>query len=601
MSNVLRQIKTSDVYQRPFKAYKHYTYVNDNLNQGTVTQSAVWYGGRIDHLNQYYPENHDGTNQHVIWHSLKHRFYSDNTYSTPEHILNPLSERTFFLSASTLTIPYNDVGERIKNSTFAFTGSIGGVEIKLHDDGNGNLIDPSINSSSFASSSKCFFYMSFNDKFSSYRELDEGGLQFQNGDNSNTFSGSLSYVLNGQNMPASYHGNLELERGIQLTGSRFTGDPGVTKFNSGLSMKFAEGTGSQIRIPHHDVFNRFGYCDDWTISFWLKSSDTSGNISSDVILSKHGASEILAYNTEDNMLETVDQQQSNLDGTSISESRFRLPFHMTLASTNKQQTLFVEASDGTNNINCPSVPGLDAIFHGIGTGTNSWTHWTVRNSGSLLQIFANGQLGGFSGSLPQQPTANYADVTIGARTTKVTEARDICMAEFRMYDYAASNQEILSLANNNYISASCYQTNVVGNVFHRNGQVVVSSPIHKYHSGSGIFSSDYSWNAKWRGVHTIYENQVFVRLPKDVLNLTTNPTSTFMPPTDGGGVCTTNQNNILPGPQRKDLFVSGTLKPYITTIGLYNDNAELMAVAKLAQPIQKRDDVDMNFVVRWDY
>ena len=34
---------------------------------------------------------------------------------------------------------------------------------------------------------------------------------------------------------------------------------------------------------------------------------------------------------------------------------------------------------------------------------------------------------------------------------------------------------------------------------------------------------------------------------------------------------------------------------------MHNDNAELMAVAKLAQPIQKRDDIDMNFVVRWDY
>ena len=34
---------------------------------------------------------------------------------------------------------------------------------------------------------------------------------------------------------------------------------------------------------------------------------------------------------------------------------------------------------------------------------------------------------------------------------------------------------------------------------------------------------------------------------------------------------------------------------------IYNDDAQMLAVAKLAQPIQKRDDVDMNFVVRWDY
>jgi hypothetical protein len=42
-------------------------------------------------------------------------------------------------------------------------------------------------------------------------------------------------------------------------------------------------------------------------------------------------------------------------------------------------------------------------------------------------------------------------------------------------------------------------------------------------------------------------------------------------------------------------------KPYITTVGLYNNEAQLIAVAKLGRPIQKREDVDMNFIIRWDY
>ena len=49
------------------------------------------------------------------------------------------------------------------------------------------------------------------------------------------------------------------------------------------------------------------------------------------------------------------------------------------------------------------------------------------------------------------------------------------------------------------------------------------------------------------------------------------------------------------------MFISGTAKPYITTIGLYNKNAQLLAIGKMAQPIQKRDDIDMHFLVRWDY
>ena len=48
-------------------------------------------------------------------------------------------------------------------------------------------------------------------------------------------------------------------------------------------------------------------------------------------------------------------------------------------------------------------------------------------------------------------------------------------------------------------------------------------------------------------------------------------------------------------------FVSGSsFAPYITTIGLYNDSGELLAIGKLAQPIKKRDDVDMNFLIRID-
>lgn len=44
----------------------------------------------------------------------------------------------------------------------------------------------------------------------------------------------------------------------------------------------------------------------------------------------------------------------------------------------------------------------------------------------------------------------------------------------------------------------------------------------------------------------------------------------------------------------------GALFPYATRVGLYNGSGELLAVAKLSQPIQMRDDVDMNLLIRWD-
>ncbi len=42
------------------------------------------------------------------------------------------------------------------------------------------------------------------------------------------------------------------------------------------------------------------------------------------------------------------------------------------------------------------------------------------------------------------------------------------------------------------------------------------------------------------------------------------------------------------------------LAPFITTIGLYDDNCDLVAVAKLPQPIKSEPDFPVNFIVRFD-
>ena len=91
-------------------------------------------------------------------------------------------------------------------------------------------------------------------------------------------------------------------------------------------------------------------------------------------------------------------------------------------------------------------------------------------------------------------------------------------------------------------------------------------------------------------------------MPADELNVSLNPTATYAGiNSDDGKPCEPNQVNAQPGEFIKDMFISGTAFPYITQIGLYNDNMQMLAVGKLSQPIQKRDDVDMNFIVRWDY
>jgi len=167
-----------------------------------------------------------------------------------------------------------------------------------------------------------------------------------------------------------------------------------------------------------------------------------------------------------------------------------------------------------------------------------------------------------------------------------------------MYDYAVEDDAIASLANRHYLSGSLYQTNTAGNIFYRNGQLVVSSPMPKYNSGSGLFVE--SSTTDWKGTHTIYENQVLIRVPRGSFNTTINPSATYAAP-QHKSLSEAQQIGRRPGNRYKGIIESGSALPYITSIGLYNEQYQLLAVGKLAQPIQKRNDIDMNFLIRWDY
>ena len=169
------------------------------------------------------------------------------------------------------------------------------------------------------------------------------------------------------------------------------------------------------------------------------------------------------------------------------------------------------------------------------------------------------------------------------------------MAEIRYYKYGLGSAQIGSLANADYTGGGLYQSSTGGNIFYRNGHIVISSPMPKY---EGALTGSY--NIGYKGTHTIYENEAFIEVPKDTCNVSMNPTATYNPP-DGNE----SSNDYLASNGMGELihpgFISGTMRPYITTIGLYNDKSQLLAVGKLSQAIQKRDDIDMNFVVRWDH
>jgi len=105
-------------------------------------------------------------------------------------------------------------------------------------------------------------------------------------------------------------------------------------------------------------------------------------------------------------------------------------------------------------------------------------------------------------------------------------------------------------------------------------------------SGAASINSEYGFIA--RAVDIKNQQTIFVRVNSDEMNFTNNPTA-VKPPAEGE--------------DGKLLFQSFTYDPYayITTIGLYNDNNDLLAVAKLSKPIQKSFNSEVSITVKLEY
>ena len=55
-----------------------------------------------------------------------------------------------------------------------------------------------------------------------------------------------------------------------------------------------------------------------------------------------------------------------------------------------------------------------------------------------------------------------------------------------------------------------------------------------------------------------------------------------------------------PGISYENFTTHSQWNPYITNIGLYNDANELLAIAKLSNPVKNDKDLALTFAVRFD-
>jgi hypothetical protein len=132
----------------------------------------------------------------------------------------------------------------------------------------------------------------------------------------------------------------------------------------------------------------------------------------------------------------------------------------------------------------------------------------------------------------------------------------------------------------------------VGIITYQHGLAIITSA-----SLLTNFTSSSDVTCSFQSTHTIFETQYRCTLRENEFNYSQNPSiissSGFTNPLNT--TCSVDQRGIM-----YDFVTSSYFTPYLTTVGIYNEAQQLLAVAKLSQPLPTSRTTDMTIVVNLD-
>lgn len=490
----------------------------------------------------------------LIWYYLDHNYYRD--YRKDK---NPADETNFdtnnYLSptGSILLFPRNMAGETIKKKSLIIENLNPGNDSYNYivvDDGIGNIIDTTIDETKIIDHKHNLLYVGFNEK---YRER-------------NFVNKKLDYVLDWSNKFNEV--TVINKRKIYYTDGIPTTD---TQESSGICANFS---GSYLEVTNNELFN-FSNDLNFAFSFWINTPPTQSveTFEYNPIFDKKSVNSIDVYTSKTGIFTKE----------TITETKNQYPFDIVLTNRTSVEPYSIrfKQSDG---VITPEVSSSRL-------NTNTWNHIVCQKTGSTYQIWVNGILENETQINSIDNIQNKSKFYIagnGLNTNYFSGSLD----EIRILNKALTQNEIQNLADNSLKYGYAYQRKEIGNVFYETGVVIVSDPRPKYKTAflgrNGIFdyeNVDFGFKGNIKSINTMYEHEVVCTIERNKFNFTQNPSSLKK---------YNNYTNIKP-------FVTGSnFTPYITTIGLYNDNNDLVAVAKLATPLKKRKDIDVNIIIRFD-
>tara|TARA_R110001632_G_scaffold29824_5_gene78884 strand:- start:76 stop:573 length:498 start_codon:yes stop_codon:yes gene_type:complete len=139
---------------------------------------------------------------------------------------------------------------------------------------------------------------------------------------------------------------------------------------------------------------------------------------------------------------------------------------------------------------------------------------------------------------------------------------------------------------------------IVGNIIYQHGVVVITKDTAQAVTNIiNSFTTSSLFRCQFSSSYTIYETQYKCTINPSEYNFSLNETLL-----SGSSAFTYNSSSYYQpeGGTLVDFATGSIFNPYITGIGLYNDDQELLGIAKLAQPLPTSTTSDTTILINLD-
>ena len=492
-------------------------------------------------------------------------------------------KRTIYNKIQVVSIPSGLTGNQIKPKSFYLSGSVGSQLIrqyKIVDDGLGNL---------YKSGSNLPLSYSLdvrNNIFSLGPEL--GFRRYDLSIINDNYEAGGAYYRRGkkliQNIPVSYN---TPEFGDEYDDSHYFN---LIKYNNvtftSQTLNFKQGTFSEVNftnnpttssiLMHHNENFNFNTFDDFTISFWANLGSVSGSLKRNLI-QKGGLETIIPTPNESRGGQPISTNTTGALQPLDIPAESRYPFKIYVSESNdatigggEGTCIHFERNDGTNINKVLTYANRTYPY------TGSMQHITCRYSSSKMSIWLQGIKAIESTSTLTGVTKNNANLYMGGvqDSTKTHEPFNGAMSQINIYNKALTDLQIL------HHFSSSNSSPYVGNCFYSNGLAVLTHPDYVNGPKKPI------GHLKFQNSHLIHQNEYLCTIDEHEFTHTSNTSA--------------RKTKSSTDQELSDFTTSSLFQPYVTTVGLYNEEGELLVVGKLGQPTRMSTDTDTTFAIRWD-